>query len=739
MPVSDLAPEELAPLVAPRAAVAGVATERPSIMGILNVTPDSFSDGGAHRSLDAALAQAERMAAAEILDVGGESTRPGAATVGADEEAARILPVIEALRGRTISVDTRKAAVARAALAAGAGIVNDVSALGFDPAMASTVAASDAPICLMHSGGPPDAPHDAPPDGPDGDAVALDVFDALARAVDRAVAAGIARARIVVDPGIGFGKSHGQNVAILARIGILHGLGVPILLGASRKGFIGTVSGERQAPARVPGTLAVTLAAVAQGVQMHRVHDVAEIAQGLALWRAVTGGDVMRLFGTDGVRGRANEGAMTAETALRLGAAAGRYFRREGGGHAPHRVVIGKDTRLSGYMLETAMTAGLTSTGMNVLLLGPVPTPAVGLLARSMRADLGVMISASHNPATDNGIKFFGPDGFKLSDEAEAEIERMVADGVRLAEPERIGRAKRIDDGRGRYVEYAKTTIPSGMTLEGLRVVVDCANGAAYRAAPDVLGELGATVIAIGVAPDGHNINERCGSTHPEAAAAAIREHGADVGIALDGDADRVMILDADGRVGDGDQLMALLAARWAEDGRLRGDALVATVMSNLGLERFLAARGIGLHRTGVGDRHVVEAMRAGGYNLGGEQSGHVVMTDYATTGDGLIAGLQFLSEMVRTGRSAAELMHSFQPVPQRLENVRFGAGARPLEAAGVRAAIAEAEGRLSGTGRLLIRASGTEPLIRVMAEAEDEGLLHAVVDDVANAVRAAV
>lgn len=428
---------------------------------------------------------------------------------------------------------------------------------------------------------------------------------------------------------------------------------------------------------------------------------------------------------------------MTAEMALRLGAAAGRYFRRDGtGGHSAHRVVIGKDTRQSGYMLENALTAGLTSTGMNVLLLGPVPTPAVGLLARSMRADLGVMISASHNPADDNGIKFFGPDGFKLSDDAEAEIERMVETGVRLADAPNIGRARRIDDGRGRYVEYAKTTIPSGMTLEGLKVVIDCANGAAYRAAPDVLSELGATVIPVGVSPNGRNINLDCGSTHTDTCAAAVVAHGADVGIALDGDADRVMILDAEGRVADGDQLMALFASRWAAEGRLRGDTLVATVMSNLGLERFLEAKGLSLHRTRVGDRHVVEAMRAGGFNLGGEQSGHIVMTDHATTGDGLIAGLQFLAEMVRTGLPAADLMQSFDPVPQRLENVRYEAGADPLEDAKVKAAIRHAEARLEGSGRLLIRASGTEPLIRVMAECEDIGLLDRVVDDVADAVR---
>ena len=443
------------------------------------------------------------------------------------------------------------------------------------------------------------------------------------------------------------------------------------------------------------------------------------------------------LFGTDGVRGEANSYPMTAEMALRLGAAAGRYFRRDGS--AAHRVVIGKDTRLSGYMFENALTAGLTSTGMNVLLLGPVPTPAVGYLTRSMRADLGIMISASHNPHEDNGIKFFGPDGFKLSDAAEAEIERMLAGDIQLAQPQNIGRAKRIEDGLGRYIEYAKTTVPADARLAGLKVVIDCANGAAYKAAPQVLWELGAEVIPIGTAPNGTNINDRCGSTYTETAAEAIVAHGADVGIALDGDADRVMILDETGAVADGDQIMALMAARWEEDGRLKGDTLVATVMSNLGLERFLNGRGIALHRTPVGDRYVVEAMRSGGWNLGGEQSGHIVMTDYATTGDGLIAGLQFLSEMARTVRPASELVKSFERVPQLLKNVRYGVEADPLSAAPVKSAIAAAEARLDGSGRLLIRKSGTEPLVRVMAECEDEGLLHEVVDGIVAEVEAAV
>jgi len=443
-----------------------------------------------------------------------------------------------------------------------------------------------------------------------------------------------------------------------------------------------------------------------------------------------------KLFGTDGVRGQANSYPMTAEVALRLGAAAGRHFRRDG--QAEHRVVIGKDTRLSGYMLENALTAGLTSTGMNVLLLGPVPTPAVGFLTRSMRADLGIMISASHNPAADNGIKFFGPDGFKLSDEAEARIEAIMAGEIAPAQPADIGRAKRIEDGRGRYVEYAKTTFPGRNRLAGLKVVVDCANGAAYRAAPEVLWELGATVIPLGVTPNGFNINEKCGSTHTETAAAAVVAHGADLGICLDGDADRVMIIDQNGTVADGDQIMALFAARWAEAGRLRGGALVATVMSNLGLERFLEGHGLALERTRVGDRYVVERMREGGFNLGGEQSGHIVMTDHVTTGDGLIAGLQFLAAMAETGRPASELARQFAPVPQQLRNLRFGVGKDPLAAERVQKVIATAEARLVGRGRLVIRKSGTEPLIRVMGEADDALLLGDVLDEIVAAIKAA-
>ncbi len=444
-----------------------------------------------------------------------------------------------------------------------------------------------------------------------------------------------------------------------------------------------------------------------------------------------------KLFGTDGVRGTANTHPMTAEMALRLGAAAGAWFRETTKG--AHRVVIGKDTRLSGYMLENAMTAGLTSMGMNVLLLGPVPTPAVGFLTRSMRADLGVMISASHNQAADNGIKFFGPDGFKLDDAAEVEIERLTEEAPALVPPSAIGRAKRIDDGRGRYQEFAKTTFPAGLTLDGLKVVVDCANGAAYRAAPEVLWELGATVIPVGVSPNGLNINERCGSTHPETAAEAVVAHGADVGICLDGDADRVILIDETGQVADGDQIMALFAARWAAEGRLKDGVLVASVMSNLGLERFLTARGLRLERAPVGDRYVVERMREGGWNLGGEQSGHIVMTDYATTGDGLVAAIQFLAAMARTGAPASALVRQFETVPQMLKNVRYAPGAAPLDAAPVRAAIAAAEARIDGKGRLLIRKSGTEPLIRVMAECEDEALMVEVVEGIVTAVQAAV
>lgn len=443
-----------------------------------------------------------------------------------------------------------------------------------------------------------------------------------------------------------------------------------------------------------------------------------------------------KYFGTDGVRGTANVFPMTAEMALRIGAAAGRYFRNDGSNG--HRVVIGKDTRLSGYMFESALTAGLTSTGMNVFLLGPVPTPAVGLLTTSMRADLGIMISASHNPHTDNGIKFFGPDGFKLSDEAEEEIERLIEGNIEPAQAVNIGRAKRIDDGRFRYAERIKSTFPRGRSLEGLKVVIDCANGAAHRTAPEVLWELGAEVIPVGVSPDGRNINKGCGSTDTRTASETIIAHGADVGICLDGDADRVMILDEHGRVADGDQIMALLAKRWADNGTLKGGALVATVMSNLGLERYLEGQGLGLVRTKVGDRYVVEEMRKNGYNLGGEQSGHIVMTDYATTGDGLLAGLQFLAAMVETGKRASELSKTFASVPQLLKNVRFGKGKAPLDDAMVKKAIDEAEKSLVGKGRLLIRKSGTEPLVRVMAECEDEALLLQVVDGIVAEVQAA-
>ncbi len=444
-----------------------------------------------------------------------------------------------------------------------------------------------------------------------------------------------------------------------------------------------------------------------------------------------------KLFGTDGVRGQANTTPMTADMALRIGAAAGRYFRRDGSN--VHRVVIGKDTRLSGYMFENALTAGFTSTGMNVLLLGPVPTPAVGLLTPSMRADVGVMISASHNPHHDNGIKFFGPDGFKLSDEAEAEIEALVHQGVTPAQAENIGRAKHIYDGRFRYNERVKSTFPAGKRLDGLKVVIDCANGAAYRTAPEVLWELGAEVIPVGTAPNGFNINEKCGSTYTQTAAEAVVAHGADVGICLDGDADRVMIIDEHGHVADGDQLMALFAARWADEGRLNHDTLVATVMSNLGLEHFLQGKGVRLERTPVGDRYVVEAMRRGGWNLGGEQSGHIVMTDHGTTGDGLSAGLQFLAAMVETDQPASALTTSFARMPQLLKNVRYSVGQTPLDATQVKAAIADAEAKLSGRGRLLIRKSGTEPLIRVMAECDDDALLTQVVDSIVAEVEAAV
>ena len=440
-----------------------------------------------------------------------------------------------------------------------------------------------------------------------------------------------------------------------------------------------------------------------------------------------------KLFGTDGIRGKANEHPMTAMTALMVGQAAALHFKR---GDHRHRVIIGKDTRLSGYMLENALTSGFLSCGMDVILSGPVPTPAVAMLTRSLRADFGVMISASHNPYHDNGIKFFGPDGYKLSDEVELEIEERMDTNMAsdLADAADLGRAKRLDDVVGRYTEYVKQTFPKEASLDGLKIVLDCANGAAYKVAPEVLWELGAEVIKIGVSPNGFNINDGCGSTATEAMQAAVVEHGADIGIALDGDADRVLISDEKGQLVDGDQLMGLIAADWNRHGLLHGGHVVATVMSNLGLEKFLEGQDVGLKRTGVGDRYVVEEMRRSGCNVGGEQSGHIVLGDFATTGDGLMAALQVLAVLSRNGKPASEACRLFDPFPQLLKNVRF-AGASPLELDSVQSAIVDAEKRLHGTGRVLIRKSGTEPLIRVMAEGENEGLVTEVVDDLVDLI----
>ena len=437
-----------------------------------------------------------------------------------------------------------------------------------------------------------------------------------------------------------------------------------------------------------------------------------------------------RYFGTDGIRGLTNTPPMTAAIAMKVGQAAGTRFMR---GNHKHQVVIAKDTRLSGYMMESALTAGFTSVGMDVIQAGPIPTPAVAMLTRSLRADLGVMISASHNAFQDNGIKLFGPDGYKLSDADEAEIEAMIDADVPLAEPRAIGRARRIEDARGRYIHFAKATFPEELRLDGLKVVVDCAHGAAYAVAPAALWELGAEVDAIGVSPNGFNINDNIGSTHPRALQMRVLEIGADIGIALDGDADRLIVVDEKGQIVDGDQLMALVTARAQDAGTLKGGGLVATVMSNLGLERWLQGRGLMLHRAGVGDRYVLEAMKAGGFNIGGEQSGHLILADHSTTGDGLVAAMQVLAALVASGRPASEVLHLFDPLPQMLKSVRFTG--KPLENDRVKAVIADGEARLNGTGRLLIRKSGTEPVIRVMAEGEDKLLVKAVVEDICAAV----
>jgi phosphoglucosamine mutase len=444
-----------------------------------------------------------------------------------------------------------------------------------------------------------------------------------------------------------------------------------------------------------------------------------------------------RYFGTDGIRGLANSAPMTSQIALKVGMAAGKLF--SSGAHR-HRVVIGKDTRLSGYMIESALMSGFTAVGMDVFLLGPMPTPAVAMLTRSLRADLGVMISASHNPYADNGIKLFDPDGYKLSDEAERQIEALMEapSGELLAPAERIGRAKRIESAQERYIEFAKRTLARNIRLNDLRVVIDCANGAGYQVAPDALWELGAEVVKIGVEPNGHNINLKCGSTAPEALCAKVREMRADIGIALDGDADRVVIVDEKGAIVGGDQIMGVIAESWHRRGRLAAGGVVATVMSNLGLERYLRELGLAMVRTPVGDRYVVEHMRKHGYNVGGEQSGHIVLSDFTTTGDGLVTALQVLSVVVGTGKPVSEVCKRFEPLPQILENVRYANGS-PLEQAAVRKAIDAGLERLGSNGRLVIRPSGTEPVIRVMAEGDDERLVHQVVGDIVEAVRKAV
>ncbi|WP_417317119.1 phosphoglucosamine mutase [Emcibacter sp.] len=441
-----------------------------------------------------------------------------------------------------------------------------------------------------------------------------------------------------------------------------------------------------------------------------------------------------KYFGTDGIRGRANEGHMTAEVATRVGMAAGKHFTR---GNHKHRVVIGKDTRLSGYMLEPALASGFLSMGMDVIMVGPMPTPAVAMMTRSLRADLGVMISASHNPYQDNGLKLFGPDGHKLSDEIEMEIERRMDNGYadHLVPSEKLGRAQRLENAVGRYIEFAKNTFPKNLRLDGLKIVVDCANGAAYRSAPSVLWELGAEVIAVGVTPNGTNINEKCGSTAPQLMCEQVVTHGADIGIALDGDADRLILCDEHGQIIDGDQLLATIAQYWQVADKLRGGAVVATIMSNLGLEKYLDRIGLELVRTKVGDRYVVEAMKNRGLNLGGEQSGHIVLSDFNTTGDGLIAALQILAVLVKNGKPVSEICNLFEPYPQLLKNARYVDGTNPLETSRVKEAIREGEERLNGTGRVVIRKSGTEPVIRVMAEGEDEKLVSNVVDDIVSTV----
>ncbi len=712
----------------------------PVVMGVLNVTPDSFSDGGRFSDLAAALGQARKMAGegAAIIDVGGESTRPGAAPVGVEEELARVVPVIEALCAELdlpVSVDTSKPEVMRAALAAGATMVNDVAALRA-PGALDAVAGCGAAVCLMHMQGEPQTMQAAPRY----DDVVAEVRGFLERRVAAAEAAGIARNRLVVDPGFGFGKTLEHNLLLLGGLGRVAPAGLPLLAGLSRKSMIGQLTGRP-----LDGRLAGQRGAGGAGGRARRRDRAgarrgrdARCGEGRCRAAAVPGKTQGReamsrqYFGTDGVRGRVGGEPMTVEFALRLASAAARVLAPNGGS-----VLVGKDTRLSGYMFEAALEAGFVAAGVDVLLAGPLPTPGIAYMLTHLKCDFGAVISASHNSYEDNGIKFFDRNGAKLPDELERQIEAYLDEPALTLESQRLGRATRVDKQRVQYQKFCMGTMPAGTDLRGFKIVVDCANGAAYKVAPRVLTDLGAEIIPIGCSPNGRNINDGCGSTRPELLRLTVPGVRADAGIGLDGDGDRLIMVDHLGRIVDGDQLMYVLAGAWHEAGQLPGP-VVGTFMSNLGLELALAERGIPFLRAQVGDRYVLQMMRDEGSVLGGETSGHLLCLRQTTTGDGLVAALQVLAIMKRTGKSLAELAAGMSKFPQRLANVSVPARFDPEADQGVRAAVAAARSALGKRGRVVLRASGTEPVFRVMVEGEDEGAVQSHVAAIVAAIRAA-
>ena len=717
-------------------------------MGILNATPDSFSDGGKFRTPSDAIAQAERMISngADIIDIGGESTRPGAEPVSLQEELDRVLPVIEALKdcGVALSIDTYKAETMRQALKAGVDCVNDIWALRQEGAVEAVIESnknnSDKPcgIVLMHMQRDPQTMQF----DPEYQDVIGEVKAFLQERAEFLQERGITQDRIAIDPGFGFGKSLEHNLNMLTNFDQFSQLGYPVLAGISRKSMLGKLTG-RDTNERVAPSIAAAILAADRGARIIRVHDVQETVDALKIWEAVQTQILTsfiikpmkkQYFGTDGIRGEVGQFPIVPEFITRLGYAAGKVLSRNAIAGERCKVLIGKDTRISGYLLEAALEAGFAAAGVDVMLCGPMPTPGVAYLTKALRLSAGVVISASHNPYQDNGIKFFSAEGGKLTDELELAIEAELEKPMGCVSSKELGKAFRIDDAAGRYIEFCKSTFPGELNLKGMKLVVDCANGAAYHTAPPVFHELGAEVISIGVHPDGRNINDGCGATAPDALIAKVKEVGADLGIALDGDADRLQMVDASGRLFNGDELLYVLAKDRIGRGQAIG-GVVGTLMTNLAVENAIKGLGIGFERANVGDRYVLELLKQKGWIIGGEGSGHLLCLDQHSTGDGTIAALQVLAAMSQSKKSLSQLLDSVKIFPQILLNIKFKAGYDWKSDSALKSKISQVEGDLKGTGRVLIRASGTEPVLRVMVEAQNSNVAKSSAKSIADLI----